>query len=56
MEVVKGVLVSNAMQERGGSFDDIAAAVAAGLVRESGDRPFRSTIEAVVVTARAKIV
>ena len=52
---VKGSPVSNAIQERGGSFDDIVAAVAAALAHEGGDRPFRSTMQAVIVTARAKI-
>lgn len=52
--LVRGTPVSNAIQERGASFDDIIAAVAAALAREGGAQPFRSTMQAVVVTARAQ--
>jgi hypothetical protein len=54
--LVKGTPISNAIQERGVPFDDIVAAVASALAHEGGDRPFRSTMQAVVVTARAEAV
>jgi SAM-dependent methyltransferase len=40
------------LEERGGSATPIVAAVAAALTRLGGNRPFRSTMQALVVTAR----
>jgi ubiquinone/menaquinone biosynthesis C-methylase UbiE len=54
--LVKGNPVSNAIQERGLPFDPIVEAVAAALTREGGDNPFRSTMQALVVTAQAGAV
>jgi hypothetical protein len=50
---VRGSPMSNAIQERGGAFDRIVEAVAAALARLGGEAPFRSTMRAIVVTARA---
>ena len=50
---VRGTPLSNAIQERGGAFDRIVEAVAAALARLGGEAPFRSTMRALVVTARA---
>jgi ubiquinone/menaquinone biosynthesis C-methylase UbiE len=54
--LVKGNPVSNAIQERGLPFDPIVEAVAAALVHVGGDNPFRSTMQALVVTTRAGAV
>jgi SAM-dependent methyltransferase len=51
--LVKGNPVALAIKERGGAIDDIVADVAAALTRAGGDAPFRSTMQALVVTARA---
>ena len=51
--LVKGNPVALAIKERGGVLDDIVAEVAAALIRAGGDAPFRSTMQALVVTARA---
>ncbi len=51
--LVRGNPVSIAIQERGGSSTAIVQAVAAALARAGGDHPFRSTMQALVVTARA---
>lgn len=51
--LVKGNPVSIAIQERGVALDPIVEAVEAALARAGGDRPFRSTMRALVVTARA---
>lgn len=51
--LVKGTPVSNAIQERGARIDPIVEAVGAALAKLGGDQPFRSTMRAVVVTARA---
>jgi SAM-dependent methyltransferase len=50
---VRGTPLSNAIQERGGASDRIAEAVAAALARLGGEAPLRSTMRALVVTARA---
>jgi hypothetical protein len=49
---VRGSPVSNAIQERGGAFKRIVEAVTAALARLGGEAPFRSTMRAIVVTAR----
>ena len=54
--LVKGNPVSNAIQERGLPFDPIVEAVAAALVQVGGNNPFRSTMQALVFTARAGAV
>jgi SAM-dependent methyltransferase len=51
--LVKGNPVALAIKERGGPIDDIVADVTAALVRAGGDAPFRSTMQALIVTARA---
>jgi len=45
--------VSIAIQERGAELDPIVEAVAVALERIGGNSPFRSTMQALVVTARA---
>jgi ubiquinone/menaquinone biosynthesis C-methylase UbiE len=50
---VRGTPLSNAIQERGGAFDRIVEAAAAALARLGGEAPFRSTMRAIVITARA---
>ena len=52
--LVKGNPVSIAIEERGGGLDAVIDAVTAALAREGGARPFRSTIQALVVMARAQ--
>ena len=52
--LVKGNPVCLAIQERGGALEPIVDALAAALVRIGGDHPFRSTMQAIVVTARAR--
>jgi ubiquinone/menaquinone biosynthesis C-methylase UbiE len=54
--LVKGNPVSIAIQERGVPFDPIVEAVATALARVGGNNPFRSTMQALVVTARAGAV
>jgi SAM-dependent methyltransferase len=51
--LVKGNPVSIAIQERGGDLDAVVDAVEAALARDGGNQPFRSTMRALVVTARA---
>lgn len=51
--LVKGNPVSIAIQERGVELDPIVDALTAALARVGGDHPFRSTMRALVVTARA---
>jgi SAM-dependent methyltransferase len=54
--LVDGNPVSIAIKERGGARDAIVDAVEAALVRVGGREPFRSTMRALVVTARAGAV
>jgi ubiquinone/menaquinone biosynthesis C-methylase UbiE len=54
--LVKGNPVSIAIQERGVVLDPIVDALEAALARVGGDHPFRSTMRALVVTARAGAV
>jgi len=51
--LVKGNPVSIEIQERGVALDPIVDALEVALVRAGGDHPFRSTMRALVVTARA---
>ncbi len=51
--LVRGNPVSAAIQDRGLDHEAIIGAVEAALVRAGGDRPFRSRMRAVVVTATA---
>jgi ubiquinone/menaquinone biosynthesis C-methylase UbiE len=53
---VQGSPFSAAIQERGASFESVIAAVAEALAQHGGAAPFRSTLQAVVVTARAGAV
>ena len=53
---VQGSPLSAAIQERGASFEFVVAAVAEALAQHGGAAPFRSTLQAVVVTARAGVV
>jgi SAM-dependent methyltransferase len=48
--------LSAAIQERGASFESVVAAVTDALAQHGGAAPFRSTLQAVVVTARAGTV
>lgn len=50
---IQGSPLSTALQERGASFEPVIAAVTAALTQLGGAAPFRSTMQAVVVTARA---
>jgi ubiquinone/menaquinone biosynthesis C-methylase UbiE len=50
---IQGSPLSAAIQERGASFDSVVAAVTEALAQHGGVAPFRSTMQAVVVTARA---
>ena len=52
--LVKGNPVCLTIQERGGALEPIVDALAAAFVRIGGDHPFRSTMQAIVVTARAR--
>ncbi|MBI3847589.1 MAG: methyltransferase domain-containing protein [Planctomycetes bacterium] len=52
--LVEGNPISNSIRDAGLAFEAIVEAVTAALVREGGDAPFRSTMNALVVTARAK--
>jgi len=51
--LIKGNPVSLAIQERGFALDPIVDALEAAFVRAGGDHPFRSTMQALVVPARA---
>ncbi|MGH2360881.1 MAG: class I SAM-dependent methyltransferase [bacterium] len=51
--LVKGNPISKVIEERGASHAQIVAAVTEALTRVGGDRPFRSTMQAFVATARA---
>jgi len=51
--LVKGNPVALAIRERGGPIDEIVTDVATALTRAGGDAPFRSTMQALVVAARA---
>lgn len=50
---VQGSPLSAAIQERGASFESVVAAVTDALAQHGGAAPFRSTLQAVVVTAVA---
>ena len=54
--LVRGNPVSIAIQERGVALDPIVEALGAALARVGGDHPFRSTMQALVVTAQAGAV
>jgi ubiquinone/menaquinone biosynthesis C-methylase UbiE len=49
---IKGAPVGIAIRQRGIAVDHVVDAVADALARLGGDRPFRSTMQALVVTAR----
>jgi SAM-dependent methyltransferase len=51
--LVKGNPVALSIKERGGAIDAIVDEVATALAREGGDAPYRSTMQALVVSARA---
>lgn len=51
--LVEGAPVIAEIQERGGSSEPIVEAVAAALAQAGGEAPFRATMQAIVVTARA---
>jgi ubiquinone/menaquinone biosynthesis C-methylase UbiE len=53
---IQGSPLSAALQERGASFESVVAAVAEALAQHGGAAPFHSTLQAVVVTARAGAV
>jgi SAM-dependent methyltransferase len=50
---IQGSPLSHEIRERGGDFDQIIGAVTAALARHGGEAPFRSTMQALVFTARA---
>ncbi len=50
---IQGSPMSAAIQERGASFETVIEAAAEALAQHGGASPFRSTLQAVVVTARA---
>ena len=52
--LIEGSPVLAEIQERGGSSGPIVDAVATALARTGGDNPYRSTMQAIVVTAQAK--
>ena len=52
--LIEGAPVLAEIQERGGSSGPIVDAVATALVQTGGDNPYRSTMQAIVVSARAK--
>ncbi|MDF0673457.1 MAG: methyltransferase domain-containing protein [Nitrospira sp.] len=52
--LIEGAPILAEIQERGGSPGPIVDAVATALARVGGDNPCRSTMQAIVVTARAK--
>jgi SAM-dependent methyltransferase len=54
--LIKGNPVSIAIQERGVALDPIVDALEAALAQVGSDHPFRSTMRALVVTARAGAV
>jgi len=51
--LLAGTPASNAIQERGGSVEAVVVALTESLKQIGGDDPFRSTMKALVVTARA---
>ena len=51
--MIEGAPILAEIQERGGSSGPIVDAVTKALARIGGDAPFRSTMQAIVVTARA---
>lgn len=51
--MIKGAPILTEIQERGGSPEPIVDAVAAALAQHGGEQPFRSTMQAILVTARA---
>jgi SAM-dependent methyltransferase len=51
--LVRGTPVSQAIEDRRGDFDRVVDAVAEALTRLGGEAPFRSTMQALVVTATA---
>ena len=51
--LVKGNPVALSIKERGGDAEAIVREVAAALARDGGDSPYRSAMQALVVTARA---
>ena len=53
---IQGSPLSTALQERGASFDSVIESVTGALTQLGGAAPFRSTMQAVVVTARAGTV
>ncbi len=53
---IQGSPLSTAIQERGASFESVIEAVTEALAQHGGAAPFRSTMQAVVVTARAGAV
>lgn len=52
--LIEGAPVLAEIQERGGSSGPIVNAVATALAQTGGDNPYRSTMQAIVVTAQAK--
>jgi len=52
--MVEGTPILAEIQERGGASGPIVDAVAAAFARIGRDSPFRSTMQAIVVTARAR--
>jgi SAM-dependent methyltransferase len=52
--LVRGTPMSNAIQARGGSFSRIVSAVGTALAHLGGDAPFRSSMQALVITARTR--
>lgn len=52
--MIEGAPILAEIQKRGGSAGPIVDAVAKALAQLGGDQPFRSTMQAIVVTARAK--
>ncbi|MDF0673378.1 MAG: class I SAM-dependent methyltransferase [Nitrospira sp.] len=52
--LIEGAPVLAEIQERGGSSGPIVEAVATALARTGGDTPYRSSMQAIVATARAK--
>ncbi|HMS82830.1 MAG TPA: methyltransferase domain-containing protein [Nitrospira sp.] len=53
--MIEGAPILAEIQERGGIPEPIVKAVAAAYARLGGDRPFRSTMQAIVITARARM-
>jgi ubiquinone/menaquinone biosynthesis C-methylase UbiE len=51
--LVRGNPISLAIQERGATFEPIVEAVVAALTLVGGNQPFRSTMQALIITARA---